>query len=58
MGLIVAGMLNKQITGELRASEATIKIHQAHVMQKMELSPWRILSEWLKNWRLPSRSCS
>jgi FixJ family two-component response regulator len=36
MGLIVAGMLNKQIAAELGASEATIKIHRAHVMQKME----------------------
>jgi FixJ family two-component response regulator len=35
LGLIVAGMLNKQIAGELGASEATIKIHRARVMQKM-----------------------
>jgi FixJ family two-component response regulator len=35
MELIVAGMLNKQIAAELGACEATIKIHRAHVMQKM-----------------------
>jgi FixJ family two-component response regulator len=33
--LVVAGMLNKQIAGELAASERTIKFHRAHIMQKM-----------------------
>jgi len=36
MSLVVSGMLNKQIAGELGASEATIKIHRGHVMQKMQ----------------------
>jgi len=35
MALVVAGMLNKQIGGELGASEATIKIHRGQVMGKM-----------------------
>jgi FixJ family two-component response regulator len=29
-------MLNKQIAGEIGASEATVKIHRGHVMQKMQ----------------------
>jgi FixJ family two-component response regulator len=33
---VVAGLLNKQIAGELDASERTIKFHRAHVMEKME----------------------
>jgi FixJ family two-component response regulator len=33
---VVSGMLNKQIGYELGASEATIKIHRSHVMQKMQ----------------------
>jgi FixJ family two-component response regulator len=36
MAHIVAGLLNKQIAGELDASERTIKFHRAHVMKKMQ----------------------
>jgi FixJ family two-component response regulator len=34
--LVVRGLLNKQIAAELGASEKTIKVHRARVMQKME----------------------
>jgi FixJ family two-component response regulator len=34
--LVVAGHLNKQIAGELAASERTVKFHRAHIMKKME----------------------
>jgi FixJ family two-component response regulator len=36
MGLVVSGMLNKQIAFELRISEITVKIHRGHVMRKMQ----------------------
>jgi|SRR5271166_327145 len=36
MSLVVSGMLNKQIAGELGTSEITIKIHRARVMHKMQ----------------------
>jgi FixJ family two-component response regulator len=36
MALVVSGMLNKQIASEIGASEATVKIHRGHVMQKMK----------------------
>jgi len=34
---VVAGKLNKQIAGELGTVEQTVKIHRAHVMQKMKV---------------------
>ena len=37
MRLVVTGMLNKQIAGELGASEKTIKVHRGRVMQKMQV---------------------
>src|ERR1039457_3694514 len=35
MALVVCGRLNKQIAGELGTSEATVKMHRSHLMQKM-----------------------
>jgi FixJ family two-component response regulator len=32
---VVAGLLNKQIAGELGTSEASVKVHRQHVMEKM-----------------------
>jgi FixJ family two-component response regulator len=35
MGLVTAGLMNKQIAGELGVSEITIKVHRGNVMRKM-----------------------
>jgi FixJ family two-component response regulator len=36
MGLVTAGLMNKQIAGELRLAEITVKLHRGNVMRKME----------------------
>ena len=35
MQLVITGMLNKQIAGELGTAEKTIKVHRGRVMQKL-----------------------
>jgi FixJ family two-component response regulator len=35
MALVNAGLLNKQIAGELKLSEITVKMHRRHMMEKM-----------------------
>ena len=41
MALVVSGLLNKQVGGELGISEITVKAHRGQVMRKMQaaLSP-------------------
>jgi len=34
---VVSGKLNKQIAGDLGITEATVKMHRAHVMEKMKV---------------------
>jgi FixJ family two-component response regulator len=35
MGLVTAGLMNKQVAGQLGVSEITVKIHRGHIMRKM-----------------------
>jgi FixJ family two-component response regulator len=36
MGLVTAGLMNKQIAGQLQLAEITVKLHRGSVMRKME----------------------
>ena len=38
MELVAAGLLNKQVGGELGMAEKTVKTHRAHVMQKLGIT--------------------
>jgi FixJ family two-component response regulator len=35
MGWVTAGLMNKQIAGEMKLAEITVKLHRANVMRKM-----------------------
>jgi len=37
MGWVTAGMMNKQVAGEMGVTEITVKIHRGHIMRKMQM---------------------
>ena len=36
MGLVTAGLMNKQVAAEMGVSEITVKVHRGNVMRKMK----------------------
>ena len=42
MAFVTAGLMNKQIAGEMGLSEITVKIHRGHVMKKWGRDRWPI----------------
>ena len=56
MTLVASGKLNKQIGFEIGASEATVKIHRGHVMQKMQAESLADLVRMADKLRLSSRT--
>jgi len=51
MALVVSGLLNKQIGGELGISEITVKAHRGKVMQKMKADSLADLVRMAANFR-------
>ncbi|MFY9911337.1 MAG: response regulator [Candidatus Sulfotelmatobacter sp.] len=53
MALVVSGLLNKQVGGELGISEITVKAHRGQVMQKMKANSFADLVRMAAKLRAP-----
>ena len=58
MTLVVSGLLNKQVGGELGISEITVKAHRGQVMQKMKATSVADLVKIAGRLRLTERSAA
>jgi FixJ family two-component response regulator len=54
MGIVIKGLLNKQIAAELGTSQITIKLHRARVMQKMQADSLADLVRMAEKLGIPS----
>jgi RNA polymerase sigma factor (sigma-70 family) len=56
--LVVAGMLNKQIAGELGTAESTVKVQRSRAMEKMQAESLADLIKMIQKLQPPSEKAS
>jgi RNA polymerase sigma factor (sigma-70 family) len=58
ISMVVSGMLNKQIAGELGTAENTVKVHRSRAMEKMNAQSFADLVRMIEKIKGPSKKAS
>jgi RNA polymerase sigma factor (sigma-70 family) len=58
ISMVVSGMLNKQIAGELRTAENTVKVHRSRAMEKMNAQSFADLVRMIEKLKGPAEKAS
>lgn len=58
MQLVITGMLNKQVGGELGVAEKTVKVHRGRLMQKLGITSVAELVQLVQKAEVPARAGS
>jgi Bacterial regulatory proteins, luxR family len=55
MTLVTAGLMNKQIAGEIEVTEITVKVHRGNLCARWAHGRWRISCGWRIRWHFAAR---
>jgi FixJ family two-component response regulator len=58
ISMVVSGMLNKQIAGELGTAENTVKVHRSRAMEKMNAHSFADLVRMIEKLKGPAKKAS
>jgi RNA polymerase sigma factor (sigma-70 family) len=58
ISMVVSGMLNKQIAGELGTAENTVKVHRSRAMEKMNAQSFADLIRMIEKLKGPAKKAS
>jgi RNA polymerase sigma factor (sigma-70 family) len=58
ISMVVSGMLNKQIAGELGTAENTVKVHRSRAMEKMNAQSFADLVRMIEKLKAPAEKTS